>query len=546
MIHLSKSFYPLEKLNNFKISLQGNDTYNWEFPAELLTDESHDFLNSILELDYDLIHVASVADASDTTDMTLTLPAVNFFRYAPIDKGNIFVSVDTGHWMILDEDEFRMLKNSRFTDPVFYRRLEKNFILLTEHNIQSYIKKIRVKYGFLKEGPTLHIIVVTNNCNLHCIYCQASAGNQTSGKINMTPDTAVESVNRIFESPSDSFIIEFQGGEPLMNFSVVKRIIEYATDLAQKNQKQVEFSLISNFTHIATEEKLRFLVEHNVSICFSLDGPKELHERNRGKNYPGAFDVLKGKIELYRKVWSESRSDAITLKALMTTTAASLPLFKEIVNTYLDIGITELNIRALTPLGRAEAFYKDINYSPEEFLSFWKHVVSYILELRKSGHDVSEFYLGLILTKLFGNESGYMDLRSPCGASYGQIVYNYDGNVYSCDEGRMIRSDRFIVGNVHRQKLDSILRRKNAVSIFDASIMEQFFCDHCAYKPYCGICPVLNYQKKESFFINILESDRCAIHSEMIRHVIELLLNDKEARDEFQKILLNVDWQKVG
>jgi His-Xaa-Ser system radical SAM maturase HxsB len=542
MISLSKTFYPLDGLQTFKLYPKKDDAYNWGCPAKLLKEGRNESLNIILNEQYNSIN-SFFSTSSHDSEIPI-LPVVNYYRSTPIDKDSIFISVDTGNWMILRRDEFLALKSNDIMNPDFYQKLEKNFILLTKHNFDAYINKLRIRYGFLIEGPTLHIVVVTMNCNLQCIYCQVASGINKSGK--MTLRTANESVKRIFESPSDSFIIEFQGGEPLMNFPVIENIIEYATDLAKKEKKRVEFSLISNFTDTVDEDKLRFLIAHNVSICFSLDGPKELHERNRGKNYPNSFNILKEKVELYKKIWSEHRSDPPNLKALMTTTAASFPLFREIVDTYLNMGITQLNIRPITPLGRAETFTEDLNYEPDKFVSFWKHVVAYILELRKGGIDISEFFLELILTKLFANESGYMDMRSPCGASYGQIVYNYDGDIYTCDEGRMIRSDRFIIGNVHHQNLKSILTHEKSLHIFKASITEQFYCDYCAFKPYCGICPVLNYQQKGKLYINILESNRCAINFEMIKHVIHLLLNNTEARDEFQKILLNVNWQKVG
>jgi len=542
MIPLSKTFYSPEKLSTYKTYIRKGDTYNWHCSEELYKEEASEYLNDILEEEYETIK-SFYKEEAHRTDLP-HLPAMNYYRYKRIEDDYVFVSVDTGNWTILSRNEFMMLKKNKFTNSDLYQKLEKNFILLTEKNINAYIKKIRIRYGFLIEGPTLHIVVVTNRCNLQCIYCQASSGGKKSGR--MTLETAIESVNRIFECPADSFIIEFQGGEPLMNFPIVKKIIEYATELSQKEKKRVEFSIISNFTDVVNEEKLRFLIAHDVSICFSLDGPKELHERNRGKNYPDSFDVLKEKIELYKKVWSEIKNEQVILKALLTTTSASFPLFKEIVDTYLDLGITQLNVRPITPLGRADATNEELNYAPDKFSLFWKQVVSYILDLRKKGVDISEYFLELILTKLFGNESGYMDLRSPCGASYGQIVYNYNGDIYTCDEGRMIQSDRFIIGKVHQNNLKSILKQNESVRVLDASITEQYYCDYCAFKPYCGICPVLNYQQKGKLDINILESKRCAIYFEMINHVIRLLFIDKEVREEFQKILLNVDWQKVG
>jgi len=361
----------------------------------------------------------------------------------------------------------------------------------------------------------------------------------------MSKETAASAINKIFESPSDSFIIEFQGGEPNLNFPIIKFVVEEANRKAILLKKRVEYSLISNFTNAASEENLSWLLQHNVSVCFSLDGPETLHIANRCRNLLAGFKILQEKVDVFKKIWNNIHKYPPELKALMTVTRASLSQFKEIVNTYLDFGITKLSIRPLTRLGIAEKRNEALKYSPAEFLEFWKKTVTYIIELRRKGIQIGEFYLELILTKLFGHESGFMDLRSPCGAGYGQIVYNCDGNIYSCDEGRMINSDFFSLGEIAKQSLGTLLKSEKAKEIFGASILEQFYCDYCAFKPYCGTCPVLTYQEKGNLYGNVLESFRCKVMSGMIEFVLDRFLNDAVARKEFEKILLNVIWQKL-
>ncbi len=109
----------------------------------------------------------------------------------------------------------------------------------------------------------------------------------------------------------------------------------------------------------------------------------------------------------------------------------------------------------------------------------------------------------------------------------------------------MIDSDFFSIGEIGKQSLNTVLRKDKTREIFGSSVLEQFYCDYCAFKPYCGICPVLNYQANSSLYGNILESFRCKVISGMIEFVLDLLLNDISARTEFEKILLNVTWQKI-
>lgn len=539
---LSKGLYRQEDITELFTGNVKAGSLNYEVPFTDLDSKKREKLNHLLYLEQKRIFQRPADGSKRVLHLKKKLPCINYYRSKELGDGSRFVSTDTGNWTVLSKSNFSRFKRNKLTGDL-KKRLEKHFILLTEKNISSYIQKLRVRYGFLSEGPTLHIVVVTTRCNLKCIYCQASSGIKPWE--NMSGKTAAETVQKIFESPADSFIIEFQGGEPLLNFPVIRSIIENSNSRAKAKKKCVEFSLISNFTGAATEEKLTYLLKNDVSICFSLDGPENLHISNRCVDLPGGFKILKEKVNVYKKIWTDLGKGKPVLKALMTTTRNSLHQFREIVDTYLDFGITELSIRSLTRLGKARDPKKALEYSPDEFLDFWKNIVTYVIDLRRNGIEINEFYLELILTKLFGHESGFMDLRSPCGAGYGQIVYNSDGRVYTCDEGRMIDSDFFSIGEIGKQSLNTVLRKDKTREIFGSSVLEQFYCDYCAFKPYCGICPVLNYQANGSLYCNILESFKCKMMSGMIEFVLDLFLNDISARSEFEKILLNVTWQKI-
>jgi His-Xaa-Ser system radical SAM maturase HxsB len=531
--NLSPDFYPPPIIDEYYRNLSRcNDASD---------NSNNQLLNEALKR-VPLLNLEPSADnLPENSKNSHSLPAMNYFRYWQTSFGDYFLSVDTGEWALLSSNEFKSLLAVPIETELL-TKLKKNNIWLTDENIQKYERRLRVKYGFLTEGPTLHIIVVTSNCNLKCVYCQASA--PTSPKIDMDKTTAKLVVDRIFESPSDSYIIEFQGGEPMLNFPIVKFIIEYAEKLSAEGKKRIEFNLISNFTRVVTEKKLRFLIEHNVSICFSLDGPKNLHEGNRGKDYPFAFDILLEILELYKNVWMSLKKEPVPLAALMTTTKATLPMYKSIIDQYVKLGFTKISLRQLTPLGNALENFSNISYSAEEFFSFWKSSIEYILDLRSQGVDILDFYLELILTKLFGNESGFMDLRSPCGASYGQIAYNYDGSIFSCDEGRMINNDDFKIGENSNIHLNNRLSSPQAIAVLNYSIAEQYHCDYCAFKPYCGVCPVLHKQQKGRMNINVLESDHCKIFKKMFAFIIEKYVYDENARDHFNNILLNIEWQK--
>src|SRR5450759_2048100 len=101
----------------------------------------------------------------------------------------------------------------------------------------------------------------------------------------------------IFAGPSPSIKIEFQGGEPLLNYEIIKEVVIYAEKINKKKQKHLSFVICTNLTLI-NEEILEFFKKHNVIISTSLDGPKMVHDscrimRSGGSSYDTVIDKLK-------------------------------------------------------------------------------------------------------------------------------------------------------------------------------------------------------------------------------------------------------------
>src|SRR5690606_24724816 len=104
------------------------------------------------------------------------------------------------------------------------RLAEKNFIR-DRLDVDAVRERLRYRKRFLNYGPILHIMVVTLRCNETCVYCHASRANMDQVQTDMSRDTAEKSVNLALQSTAPRITIEFQGGEPLANFPVVKHII---------------------------------------------------------------------------------------------------------------------------------------------------------------------------------------------------------------------------------------------------------------------------------------------------------------------------------
>lgn len=465
------------------------------------------------------------------------LPALNYFRYVEVLPSLFFVSVDSGDWLFLRREEIHALQHGSFAGDLRVR-LERAFVVLTPGNFDEYCQRIAARNFFLKEGPTLHILVVTRECNLSCIYCQASSGPGAKGR--MLPATARAAIERAFETPARSLIVEFQGGEPLLNLEAIQAAIERGNELGRETGKRIEYSLISNFTEVVTEDAVRYLIGNRVSLCASLDGPRELHDQNRNRS--GCFDRIRENIDLCRRIWDSLHESPFKMRALLTTTRSSLARQREIVDTYVECGIDLLSIRPVTPIGRGRSQRRELAYDAAEFLSFWQDVIEEVLRRRSEGIDLRETHLELFLQKLFANETGHMDIRSPCGAAIGQVVYDFDGGIYTCDEGRMLKDGRFRLGDLS-EPLARTVSSVKAREVLDASIAEQYWCDFCAFKPFCGVCPVLHQVSNGDVVGNPVGERRCAIYGGMLRFILSRFATDPVARREFQDILVT-SWDR--
>jgi len=449
---------------------------------------------------------------------------LNFLRMRKIGE-KYLVTTDHGGWIYLGEEELNKLK-SKDLDKSLYARCEEKGIIITENNKSYIIKKIREKYAFLSAGTSLHIIVATLRCNLHCIYCHASSCPQSCKGYDMDKATAKKTVDFIFQSPARNITIEIQGGEPLLNYDIIKYIVNYSKELNKIHNKNMRLTVVTNFG-LMDEEKLDFFEKENVDICTSLDGPEELHEKNRNlRSYGPAVKWL-------GEIGKREKNGILHKNAILTVTRESLKYPIEIVDEYVKNGLQDIHLRFLNNLGNAKQDWQNICYSSKEFMDYWKKSSEYIIKINKSGTFLRERGATIILNKIFGREPNYLELRSPCGAAIGQLLYNYDGAIYTCDEARMIGEDIFKLGNVHGDNYSKIISSDQTCGIVAASVNDTQICDSCAYKPYCGVCPVCNYAEQRSIIAKIPETMRCQIYKAQFDYIFDKVLNDPIAKEVF-------------
>lgn len=441
-----------------------------------------------------------------------------FSRFREVGE-RVLLTNQEGRFLLLSRDEFgRVMRGEVRTDETLFGRLRDENFLRDEYDVPRAATEVLDRKRFLGYGPNLHIFVVTLRCNETCVYCHASRANMDAVQTDMTKETAEKSVDLVLRSSSPFVTIEFQGGEPLVNFEVIQHIIEYALEKNQVARKQLEFTMVSNLG-LMDEEKLAFLVKHKVQLCTSIDGPKLVHDKQRKLPQASAFDAATHWIRRINQKYIEDGLDPSLyhVEALLTTTRAVLPLWKEVVDTYLELGCRALFLRPIDPFGFAEKTAHKVEYPRSDYMEFYRNAVNYMLELNAQGEQILERYAAIFLTKILTREDpNFLDIRWPAGAGLGQLAYNYDGRIFTCDEGRMLSEmgdDAFEIGHVDTAKYRDLVTHPTVRSVSLASNMEQQpDCEGCTYQPYCGVAPVHTYKTQGSLFGTMRESSVCQVH----------------------------------
>lgn len=453
----------------------------------------------------------------------------NFGRMIPFSfrkLGDTVVMVnDYGNYLFLTEEEFtHLMENgpSGFGRSLSAEFKAQNMVYAKETAIGA-ASRLRARFEDAARVTNLHIIVATLRCNLQCLYCQAYAASCDSHETDMTIDTARKVVDTIFSAPTKLINIEFQGGEPLLIWETVKFIIEYATEVNLKKKRDVRFNIVSNHL-LMDDEKLDFLVKYNVLMCMSLDGPDYVHNKNRGNNHARA-------VKMYKKVYDRYKAEGIVkLPSLIGTLSKhSLAYPREIVDEYRSLNAGTIFMRPATTLGFAGGNWGKIGLTPEEFLSFYEKMLDYIIEINLGGARFTETFALYVLSKIIaGFEPGYVDMKSPCGASIGQLAYSYNGDVYTCDEGRMLghRGDHaFRIGKCGESTFSDLIMHRATKACTMASMLDTTpGCSMCAYKPYCGICPVINYHETGELSPNVFTTRRHTINEGIIDIIFKRLM----------------------
>lgn len=449
---------------------------------------------------------------------------LNFFNFKQFE-GKVLLTNDLGSHLFVSPDDFkRIIKRDIELDSELKKKLIEKNMIYEETNLE-YSSKLkhdihRIK-GHVTMATSLHIFVVTTACNMRCIYCQANNGHSCPS-LYMTKEMAEKAVDIALQSPNKFLCFEFQGGEPLLNFEIIKHIVEYSE--THKGRHEIKYNIVSNLT-LLSDETIDFLANYNFGISTSVDGPEVLHNQNRPfSDGTGTYDKV---VESIKKL----QKRGLHVGAIQTTTRKSLNYPKELVRTYKELGFESIFIRPLTPLGKATLNWHEIGYSADEYLDFYIKALEEIISINSEVGFFKEDHAAILLSRINGDFVNYMELRSPCGASIGQLAFYADGGVFTCDEGRMLHemgNSIFRLGNVFENTYTDLINNATCKTVCASSILESIpNCCDCVYQPYCGTCPVVNYAKSMDIIEKNPRGYRCKIYSGMLDYLFKIILKEE-------------------
>jgi His-Xaa-Ser system radical SAM maturase HxsB len=458
------------------------------------------------------------------------------FRYMRLDAKELLVN-EAGEFLFAPPGTVQSLvANSISPDSPIYLDLKAKHLLYDDTSsplLDVLATKIRTKFDHINGGTKLHIFVVTLRCEHSCDYCQVSRQTANRDEFDMSHETADRAIAIMMDSPAPAVTLEFQGGEPLLAFDMIRYIVPRAKQLAQSKGKLLNIVVCTNLACI-TDEILAYLKDEEIKVSTSLDGPAFLHNKNRPRRGADSYEKAIDGIRRCRSVLGNE-----SVAALMTTTASSLDHVTEIIDEYVRQDFHSIFLRPISPYGFAIKTRHRTGYEMEKFIDFYKQGLAYILDINRRGYRIAEVYSQILLTKMLTPHSTYyVDMQSPAGEAWNVLVYNYDGDVYASDESRMLAEMKdwtFRLGSVHRDNRRSIFLGEPALRMFQASCTQSLAgCSDCAFQSYCAADPVYHYSTQGDMYGHRPTSGFCTRNMAVLKHLFSLIEeNDPETMSIF-------------
>ena len=371
------------------------------------------------------------------------------------------------------------------------KALEKAGKLFSEDNFGSLAGELKKRSGNIIKALCLH---VAHTCNLNCSYCFASQGKYHGDRALMTFEVGKQALDFLIANSGNrrNLEVDFFGGEPLMNWQVVKDLVAYARIQEPIHNKNFRFTLTTNGVLI-DDDVIDFANREMSNVVLSLDGRKEIHDRLRidysGK---GSYDLI---VPKFKKLVESRGNKGYYMRGTFTH---ANPDFTKDVFHMADLGFTELSMEPVVSAkdDPAALTSEDLEIVSKEYEILAKEM----LKRDREGKGFTFYHYMLDLT----NGPCVYKRISGCGSGTEYMAVTPWGDLYPCHQ--FVGEERYRLGNVWEGVTNNELREEfrgcNAYSRED--------CRNCWAKLYCsGGCAANAYHATGS--IGGIYEDGCKL-----------------------------------
>lgn len=380
--------------------------------------------------------------------------------------------------------------------------------LFSEDKFKPLAGKLKEKSAGVIKALCLH---VAHTCNLNCSYCFASQGKYHGDRAIMSYEVGKRALDFLVENSGTrrNLEVDFFGGEPLMNFGVVKDLVAYARSIEKEKNKNFRFTLTTNGLNI-TDEVIDFANKEMSNVVLSLDGRKEVHDRFRvdlaGR---GSYDRI---VPLFQKFVEKRGGKNYYMRGTFTHYN---PDFLNDIKAMLDLGFTEISME---PVVCAENDPSALTAEDREIVKKqYEDLAKLMIERRNAGKPFT-FYHYMIDLK--GGPCIYKRV-SGCGSGTEYMAVTPWGDLYPCHQ--FVGEEKFRLGSVFEGVTN--LEKQNEFAACNVYAREE--CADCWAKLYCaGGCAANAYHATGS--VNGVYKSGCELFKKRIECAIMLEISKEQ------------------
>ena len=355
------------------------------------------------------------------------------------------------------------------------RELEEAGVLFTEDVYENAIENFSHRPTVVK-ALCLHI---AHDCNLACRYCFAEEGEYHGRRALMSFEVGKQALDFLIANSGNrrNLEVDFFGGEPLMNWQVVKDLVKYGREQEKKHGKNFRFTLTTNGV-LLDDEVMEFCNREMANVVLSIDGRKEVHDFMRPfRKGKGSYDLI---VPKFRKFAESRNQDRYYVRG--TFTRHNLDFAKDVLHL-ADLGFKQISVEPVVALPEEEYALReeDIPQICEEY----DRLAAEMIKRHREGKEFNFFHFMIDLT---GGPCVYKRL-SGCGSGTEYLAVTPWGDFYPCHQ--FVGEEAFLMGNVFGGLKASELQEE----FKGCNVYAKEKCRNCFAKFYCsGGCAANAYK----------------------------------------------------